>query len=227
MMRLALIAISTVSLAAVGCIDGEVPIGTDRAELVAPEPDSEPDAESAPPSAICEAYCAAAGEVGCPREGDCLEICASLKRQSPGCQPELDALLACATPLPEPDRCGVDYGGPDDWNPPCTDLGYDYETCSWRDPDSFDPEHNGACDDAGLGMNLENGNGYESDPVDCDIGIPLVAEVRCEEGLCECKLNDQVVHTCTNLIQHAVFASVYRGCCADFYSDYFTRWGFD
>jgi hypothetical protein len=206
-------------VASAGCLDGEVDIGSNEAEPAARVPEPEPEGED---STVCEAFCSAAAEVDCPRDGDCLQICADLERQSPNCIPELHGLLACATPLPQPERCGVDYGEGE-----CQGLGSKYETCRWLDEGSIDREHGGACWEDGLGMTFENGRTYASDPVQCHAMVPLSAEVVCEEGQCECMLNGKVVATCTNLIQEAVFASVYSGCCASFYADFFAKMGFD
>jgi len=209
----ALASIGALSFIGGGCIEGDVPVGTDEAELLVAPP---PAAADLP---ICETYCNAAQAVDCPRGGgDCLAICAAFREESPGCHAEADAFLACAATVVDPDTCN--YRQPNE-GPYCIDLIDEYDSCSGRDESGVLQALDRSCNLQSVGISLTEdaaSEAYEADPITCDIGFPIEIGTRCESGgLCTCTLDGDVVHTCTNLVHTIDFSHPVRGCCAEYF----------
>jgi hypothetical protein len=77
------------------CLGGATSPGTGASSLlVGPDDDD----GACAPSERCARFCAEAGELGCPQEGDCVEMCEAQFERSDGCERELEELLACAPP---------------------------------------------------------------------------------------------------------------------------------
>ena len=214
-------------LAPSACITGEVPIGEDEQPLVFDPPDPAADDDPA-----CASFCAQVEPRGCPPTDTCSRVCAAQRADAPACGGLLDAFLACGGAFLEEETCSLPSSWLDETESAPTDPALrscfaaliDYEGCLFGEPDGPAQQMRERCGTLQFGAGLDSTTGViESTEVECTppVFLPtVVLRATCAPGgVCSCLVDDEVAHTCQNLVHDIMLSGPSDGCCSRFFED--------
>jgi hypothetical protein len=152
-----------------------------------------------PQDAVCAAFCEEAADVGCPKNGNCMERCLDMFVN--GCPAETEAMLAC-TPTTLDETCQIKNPEGDI----CDEQVFSYVGCIFGE---FDVP----CDS---GQAQSDAQGTCTGTAECSVGQLLI---DCDAlGSCLCVVNGELIGTCQSLINGATFCLPQASCCAPLYA---------